>query len=137
MTNEPPECSTCGSDYNLPDPGEPYESGNCDKCEIEMLCADLRKSDLQVDEVRKAVEYMANPDGSMHDVGAYRRYARGVLERFFTDKRIDLPPRLDGPEPTLSKEDQAALDALHCKRCGLPGLRCIFCTPASSSTCGH
>lgn len=53
MTNEPPECSTCGSDYILPDPGEPYESGNCDKCEIEMLRADLRKSALQVQELQK------------------------------------------------------------------------------------
>lgn len=54
-----------------------------------------------------------------------------------TEKRIPDMPKLDGPEPTLSPEDQAALDAIKCKRCGLHGLRCVFCTPASSSTCGH
>jgi hypothetical protein len=56
------------------------------------------------------------------------------------EKRNDVVPpvpSLDGPEPTLYPEDEAALDAIKCKRCGLHGLRCVFCTPPSSSTCGH
>lgn len=38
-------------------------------------------------------------------------------------------PKLDGPEPTLSPEDRAALDALTCPACNLPGMKdgaCLF-----------
>lgn len=63
--------------------------------------------------------------------------AKAAIEKTAPLKRISPVPKLDGPEPTLSPEDQAALDAIKCQRCGLPGLRCVFCTPASSSTCGH
>lgn len=34
-----------------------------------------------VDEFRKHLEYLSHPDGSMHDVGAFVRYAREALEK--------------------------------------------------------
>lgn len=40
-----------------------------------------------------------------------------------------IPPRLDGPEPVLSRADQEALDRLECQACHLPGMRdgvCLF-----------
>ena len=66
-----------------------YVGGACAACHAEAL-EKVSVLDLQVDGLRKAVEYMANPDGSMHDVGAYKRYARGVLERFI-EKRMEGP----------------------------------------------
>lgn len=52
---EPGICTACGSAYTLPDGGDPWESGNCDKCEIESLGKDLTAANLQMGELETEI----------------------------------------------------------------------------------